>query len=265
MRIRSKFAVWLSLLVVSVSVPGLASNGPLKNSKALKGKGVQGSKGIDYRFKPWGEHLLFKWPLGTLIFPETNDPDKGNEVFLLDHADEPGPQRTLLHRHYGYQLLQKKKFRKAEIEFRKGLKMAPRSAAILGQLGVALTAQKKYRTAERKFRLAIKMNPRNPEAHLNLGNFYYYFRKNYKKARVSYWRALKLNPRLRLARKNLRDINRKFKKWRIKEDKFEDSWTYDNDFDLNSYRDGTGHEMRPEEEADKSKTRKEKGVYKPLF
>lgn len=209
--------------------------------------------------------LPLKWPRGSLIFPESNDPQKTEEVFLLSEAFTSQPELQSLHYHLGSQLFSRSKYKEAKAEYlkalkfeppipaiynnlgqiylnsksykraekayRKALKLDPGYTAAIAKLALSLAAQKKYTSAEKKFKQAIRAEPSNAEHHLNLGHFYYYLKKNYKGAKRSYQRALKLDPELVKARKNLMDINRKFKKWRNQESDFENSWASDFDYD----------------------------------
>lgn len=209
--------------------------------------------------------LPLKWPRGSLIFPESNDPQKTEEVFLLSEAFTSQPELQSLHYHLGSQLFSRSKYKEAKAEYlkalkfeppipaiynnlgqiyfnsksykraekayRKALKLDPGYTAAIAKLALSLAAQKKYTSAEKKFKQAIRAEPSNAEHHLNLGHFYYYLKKNYKGAKRSYQRALKLDPGLVKARKNLVNINRKFKKWRNQESDFKNSWASDFDYD----------------------------------
>lgn len=204
---------------------------------------------------------LLKWPRGSLIFPEINSPEKTNEVYLLNETYTPYPERHSLYYHYGSQYFSRKNFsaaiksytkalalksdipaihkrlgflfmnsknyKGAEAAYRKILELNPGYTPAIAQLGICLAAQRKYSLAEKHLKKAIQREPANVNYHLNLGNFYYYLKKDYRGARTSYKKALRLNPRLAKARNNIRKIDRKFRQARDYEDSFENSWESD--------------------------------------
>ena len=219
----------------------------------------------EYLDNPIEPSIHLKWPRGSLIFPESNDPNKPDEVFLLSEAFTSQPELQSFYFHLGSQLFSRNKYSEAKKEYLKALKFEPPIPAIYKNLGLiyfnfksyrsaekaylkalqldprytvaiaklalSLAAQKKYSSAERRFKQAIQAEPSNADHHLNLGHFYYYLKKNYRDAKYSYRRALKLNPGLVKARINLREINLKFKKWENQESDFENSWASDFDYD----------------------------------
>lgn len=204
---------------------------------------------------------LLKWPRGSLIFPEINSPEKINEVFLLSETYTPYSERHSLYYHYGSQYFSRKNFgaakrsyakalalksdipaihkrlgflfmnskdyKGAEAAYRKILELNPGYTPAIAQLGICLAAQRKYSLAEKHLKKAIQREPANVNYHLNLGNFYYYLKKDYRGARTSYKKALRLNPRLAKARNNIREIDRKSRQARDYEDSFENSWESD--------------------------------------
>lgn len=220
----------------------------------------------EYTHKYLETSLALKWPSGSLIFPENNDPSKADEVFLLNEAFTSASELQFLHHHLGLQFFTRGQYREAKEEYQKALKfkasrpdiyknlgviyfntrqfkdaekayqkalqLDPGYTSALGKLALSLAAQKKYSSAERKFKQAIRAEPSNPDHHLNLGHFYFYLKKNYRGAKQSYQKALQLNPQLTKAENNLREINRKFRKWKDRESDFENSWG--NDFDYNN-------------------------------
>lgn len=258
------------------------------------------SSGVEeYSYQTLGFSLSFKWPRGSLIFPENNDPNRSNEVFLLSEAFTPRPDLQPLYQHLGLQLFSRKKYNQAKVEYlkalkfksnipvihknlgliyfnsknykraerayRKALQLNPGYTPALAKLALSLAAQKKYTSAEKKFKQAIQAEPSNADHYLNLGHFYYYLRKDYRGAKSSYRKALKLNSRLIKAKNNLRDINRKFRKWENQENNFESSWA--NDFAYDSLKSTENLPIAPSypEDANIVGTLDEKGSQPPLF
>jgi len=241
-----------TLSLASASQPTRSASGPSPEIPAYLNKSTEHS-------------FLLKWPRGSLIFPESNDPNKTEEVFLLSEAFTSQPELQSLYYHLGSQLFSRKKYSEAKVEYlkalkfehpspaiyknlgliyfntksyrnaekayRKALQLDPEYTTAIAKLALSLAAQKKYSSAERKFKQEIRAEPTNADHHLNLGHFYYYLKKNYRGAKSSYRRALKLDPGLAKARKNLKEINRKFKKWKNQESDFENSWASDYDYD----------------------------------
>ena len=254
---------------------------------------------VDYSPRTPGSSIALKWPRGSLIFPENNDPNKTNEVFLLNETFTSRADLQSLHQHLGLQLFSRKKYNQAKAEYLKALKFKPNTPAIhknlgliyfnsknykraekayrkalqlnpgytpaLAKLALSLAAQKKYISAEKKFKQAIRAEPSNAEHHLNLGHFYYYLKKDYRGAKNSYKKALKLNSRLFKAKSNLRDINRKFRKWKDKESDFESSWG--SDFDYDNFKSTENSQSIPgyPEEADIAGAFSEESMQPPLF
>lgn len=215
---------------------------------------------------------IFKRPPGSLIYPETNDPRKTDEVYLLASHSTPSNFRGDLHLHYGVQFLSRQKysqarrellraaalgsnelaiqkhlgvvylntknFRKAETAYRKALELDPAYTPAIAKLGICFIAQKKYRQAETQFKKAIKADPTNDIYHRDLGHLYFYVKKNYRMAQVYYKRALKLNPRLKKVRANLGEIARKFEKWKDQEKDFDISQeeNFNEDMEVDSER-----------------------------
>jgi tetratricopeptide (TPR) repeat protein len=252
-----------------------------------------------YSYKPSGPSILLKWPRGNLIFPESNDPDKTNEVFVINEDFASQSELQPLHHHMGLQFFSRNQYNKAKSEYLKALKLKPNSPAIYKNLGIiyfdskkyrmaenfyrkalqlnpgyttaiaklalTLAAQKKYALAEKKFKQAIRAEPSNADHYLNLGHFYYYLKKNYRGAKISYKKALKLNPLLVKAKINLRDIDLKFRKWKDKESDFENYWGSDFDYDgLKSTENSQSPPGYPEE-SDIAGTRDDENTQRPLF
>ena len=253
----------------------------------------------EYASQTPASSIALKWPRGSLIFPATNDPTKANEVFLLNEPSTVRSDLLSLHQHLGLQLFSRKKYRQAKVEYLKALKLKPNTPAIhknlgliyfisknykraerayrkalqlnpgytpaLANLALSLAAQNKYTSAERKFKQAIRAEPSKAEHYLNLGHFYYYLKKDYRGAKNSYKKALKLNSRLIKAKNNLRDINRKFRKWKDQESTFESSWG--SDFDYDSSKSTEKLELAPiyPEEEDIAGALDKGNVQPPLF
>ena len=256
-------------------------------------------KTMDYLDDSLVPTVLLKWPKGSLIFPENNDPIKPNEVFLLSEAFTSEPELQSLHYHLGSQLFSRDKYNEAKVEFLKALKFEPPIPAIYKDLGLiyfssknykraekayrqalrlepgytvaiaklalSLAAQKKYTLAERKFKQAIRAEPTNAEHHLNLGHFYYYMKKDYRGAKKYYRKALKLNSRLSKARKNLKIISRKFRKWENQQSDFENSWGSDYDYDSTKNLNNSQNTPGYPEESDVAGSWDEENSPQPLF
>jgi tetratricopeptide (TPR) repeat protein len=158
-----------------------------------------------------------------------------------------------------------KNYKRAEIAYRKALELDPGYTPAIGKLALSLVAQKKYVSAEKKFKQAIRAEPSRADHYLNLGHFYYYLKKNYKKAQNSYQKALKLNPRLIKAKTNLRDINRKFRKWKDQQSDFENSWGSDFDYDSSKGKKKSQGTPSYPEESDIAGTWDEENAQHPLF
>ena len=271
----------------------------MSGSFSLVSASTPGNSTTEYSYKALGPPIALKWPRGSLIFPEKNNPNRTTEVFLLNEAFTSQSELQSFHQHLGLQLFSRKQYRQAKVEYLKALKLKPNTPVIhknlgviyfnsknyrraekayrkalqlnpgytpaLAKLALSLAAQKKYISAERKFKQAIQAEPANAEYHLNLGHFYYYLKKDYKGAKNSYKKALKLNSRLRKAKTNLRDINRKFRKWKNQESDFESSWG--SDFDYDNLKSTENLEIAPSypEEADIAGALDEQSVQPPLF
>jgi tetratricopeptide (TPR) repeat protein len=254
---------------------------------------------VEYPSQASGSAISLKWPRGSLIFPENNDPNKANEVFLLNESFTSQSDLQSLHQHLGSQLFSRKKYSQAKAEYLKALKFKPNAPVIhknlgliyfnsknyrraerayrkalqlnpgytpaIAKLALSLAAQKKYISAERKFKQAIQAEPSNADHYLNLGHFYYYLKKDYKGAKNSYKKALKLNSRLVKARINLRNIELKFRKWKDKESDFENSWG--SDFDYDNLKNTENSQRLPgySEEADIAGALDEESIPSPLF
>lgn len=266
---------------------------------SASGKFQSDTSTVEYSSQALVSSIALKWPRGSLIFPENNDPNKANEVFLLNETLTSQSDLQSLHQHLGLQLFSRKMYRQAKAEYLKALKLKPNIPVIhknlgliyfnsknyrraekayrkalklnpgytpaLAKLALSLAAQKKYRSAERKFKQAIQAEPSNADHYLNLGHFYYYLKKDYKGAKNSYKKALKLNSRLVKAKINLRDINLKFRKWKNKESDFESSWG--GDFDYDNLKSTESSQSMPgySEEADIAGALDEESVQSPLF
>lgn len=243
--------------------------------------------------------ILLKWPRGSLIYPETNKPDKISEVFLLGEALTSPEALASLYHHYGFQFFSRKKYGIAKKEYLKALKLQPDIPSIpkhlgliylkfkeykhaeaayrkalqfdpgyimgMTKLGISLAGQKKYSLAERNFKRAIKADPYNANYHLNLGHFYFYLKNNFKGAKYFYKKALKLNPRLKEAKSNLRSIKKRFKKWKNQESDFKNSWGADFDYDDFKNADPLESPNRHPEEANISGAWEEQNTQRPLF
>jgi tetratricopeptide (TPR) repeat protein len=280
---------WLSS--VSASQPIISISGKSQPSTSFKV--------TEYADKTVGSSILLKWPQGSLIFPEDNDPNQVDEVFLLGEASTSQSELQPLYYHLGLQFFSRNKYNEAKAEYWKALKFKPNAPVIYKNLGLiyfnsrnyrraerayrkalqldpgytiaiaklalSLAAQKKYTSAEIKFKQAIRAEPSNADHYLNLGHFYYYLKKNYRGAKYSYRKALKLNPRLIEAKNNLRDINRKYRKWKDLESNFENSWG--SDFDYNSSKNTKNPKSKPDysEKSDLTGTWKEENKQNPLF
>jgi len=242
---------------------------------------------------------FFKWPRGRLIYPEINQPEKSDEVLLVDESFASSDEIQSLHRYYGSQLFLRKKYKQARKEYLKALKWDPDISIIhkhlgviymefkdyknaeaayrkvlsldpgyttaIAKLGLCLAAQKKYSRAEKKFKQAIKADPSNANYHLDLGHFYFYLKKNYRGAQYFYKKALKLNPRLKSAKINLKDIQKKFRKWKEQESNFKNSWGPDFDYNDSQNTDPLEEQQWPPEEANISGALDEASTQHPLF
>ncbi len=234
-----------------------------------------------------------------MIYPEINQPEKINEVLLMDESFASAEEIYSLHRYYGFQLFLRKKYdearkeylkvlerdpdiavihkhlgviymeskdyKNAEAAYRKALSLDPGYTTGIAKLGLCLAAQKKYSRAEQKFKQAIKADPSNANYHIDLGHFYYYLKKNYRGARHSYKKALKLNPRLESAKTNLKDIQKRFRKWKEQEINFKSSWGPDFDYDSSQNTKRWEDQQRTPEEDYISGALDEDNTQHPLF
>ena len=291
------------LIIVFLLVSGMpfslvsASPSTVFVSRVMASSFASESKGYS-EYSPESFSFL-KWPRGSLIFPENNNPQKTNEVYLLNEGFIPPSELQSFHYHLGLQFFSRnqynkakgeylkalefkpdiaeihkslgliyfnsKNYRKAERAYRKALQLEPGHSTILAKLALSLAAQKKYTLAEKKFKQAIRKEPSNADHHLNLGHFYFYLKKDYKDAKRSYQKALKFNPRLTKAKNNLRLIKRKFRKWKNQESDFENSWA--SDFDYDNPKESNSAQDTPSypEEADIAGTWDEENPQRPLF
>ncbi len=295
---RSSIKIIAGLTFALSLAVGLSLVSASRASVSTSGEPLSYNSISEYPYKAFGSSIILKWPRGSLIFPENNDPDKTDDVFLLDEVSVSHSELQALHLHFGQQFFSRSKFNEAKGEYlkalefesnipdiheklglvyfnsknyksaerayRKALQLNPGYTTALAKLALSLAAQKKYNSAERKFKQAIRLEPSNADHYLNLGHFYYYLKKNYKGAKSSYRKALKLNPRLKKARNNLRDINRKFRKWRDQENDFENSWGSDFDYDNSQDAENQGTPGYPEE-SDIAGTWDEENSQHPLF
>lgn len=279
--------------LISFGLSGAFS--PVLASPAL----VSSSEATKYSQDALGPSIFLKWPRGSLIFPETNDPEKTNDVFLLTEISVSEQDLQALHYHLGLQFFSRGEYSKAKKEYlealkfkaaipaiyknlgliyfssknykgaekayRKALQMDPGYTTVTAKLALSLAAQKKYSLAEKEFKKAIRAEPSNAEYHLNLGHFYYYLKKNYRGAKRSYQKALKFNPRLVKAKINLSEINLKFRKWKNRESDFENSWGSDYDYDSSKNKNNSPSIPSYPEEADIAGTWDEENSQHPLF
>jgi tetratricopeptide (TPR) repeat protein len=283
--------------ILAFGLSGWLSTATASTSGKLQSK--ISSTAEEYASQTPESSIALKWPRGSLIFPATNDPTKANEVFLLNEPSTARSDLLSLYQHLGLQLFSRKKYRRAKVEYLKALKLKPNTPAIhknlgliyfisknykraekayrkalqlnpgytpaLAKLALSLAAQNKYTSAERKFKQAIRAEPSKADHYLNLGHFYYYLKKDYRGAKNSYKKALKLNSRLIKAKNNLRDIDRKFRKWKDQESTFESSWG--SDFDYDSLKSTESLELAPiyPEEADIAGALDKGNEQPPLF
>jgi len=291
---------FVSGIILAFSLSGwLSSVHASQSIVPTSGKFQSNTSITEYSYKTLEPSILLKWPRGSLIFPESNDPNKANEVFLLNESFISPSEIQSLHHHLGLQFFSRSKYNEAKVEYLKALKFKPEIPIIhknlgliyfnfknykkaekayrkalqlnpgyttaLAKLALSLAAQKKYTSAERKFKQAIKAEPSTADNYLNLGHFYFYLKKDYRGAKNSYQRALKLNPRLIKAKNNLRDIDRKFRKWQDQEIDFESSWGSDFDYDSLKSTDNSQSTPSYPEEADIAGTWNEENTQNPLF
>jgi len=291
---------FVSGIILAFSLSGWLSSIHASQSIVLASGKFQSNTSItEYSYRTLEPSILLKWPRGSLIFPESNDPNKANEVFLLNESFTSPSELQSLHHHLGLQFFSRSKYNEAKVEYlkalkfkpdipvthknlgliyfnfknykraekayRKALQLNPGYTTVLAKLALSLAAQKKYTSAERKFKQAIKAEPSNADHYLNLGHFYYYLKKDYRGAKNSYQRALKLDTRLIKAKNNLRDIDRKFRKWEDQEIDFESSWGSDFDYDSPKSTDNSKSTPSYPEEADIAGTWNEENTQNPLF
>ena len=259
----------------------------------------QYSVSIDYSISKINNATFFKWPRGRLIYPEINQPEKSDEVLLVDESFASLDEIHSLHRYYGSQLFLRKKYeqarkeylkalawdpdipvihkhlgviymefkdyKNAEAAYRKALSLDPGYTTAMVKLGLCLAAQKKYSLAEQKFKQAIKADPSNANYLLDLGHFYFYLKKNYRGAQHFYKKALKMNPRFKSAKINLKDIQKRFRKWKEQESEFKNSWGPDFDYDSPQNSGPLEEQPLPPEEANISGAPDEANTQHPLF
>ena len=299
MKLSSMVLTGLSLAFwVSFGSPLLfASQTALSGANAIQADPY--SAPTNYSIPENNKITFFKWPRGRLIYPEIDQPEKINEVLLMDESFASAEEIYSLHRYYGFQLFLRKKYdearkeylkvlerdpdiavihkhlgviymeskdyKNAEAAYRKALSLDPGYTTGIAKLGLCLAAQKKYSRAEQKFKQAIKADPSNATYHIDLGHFYYYLKKNYRGARHSYKKALKLNPRLESAKTNLKDIQKRFRKWKEQEINFKSSWGPDFDYDSSQNTNRWEDQQRTPEEDYISGALDEDNTQHPLF
>ena len=133
---------WLSLVFASQSI--------------ASGKSPSNTSIMGYSYKALGPSISLKWPRGSLIFPESNDPSRTNEVFLLSEDFTSQTELQSLHHHLGLQFFSRRKYSEAKSEYLKALKIKPDIPAIHKNLGMIYFNSKSYRRAEKAYRKALQ-------------------------------------------------------------------------------------------------------------
>ncbi len=81
----------------------------------------------------------------------------------------------------------------AKKHYDKAVKLNPRYAEAINNLGTIAYAQKNYRRATSQYRKALTLAPNSASMHSNLGTAYF-ARKRYEEAALAYQKALELDP-----------------------------------------------------------------------
>ncbi len=139
-------------------------------------------------------------------------------------------QDSSLYLHLGMLRMRKNDLQVALENFRAAVNLKPDSPTIHNHLGELYARQKKYGLAEKEFNRAVELDPKDELALMNLGNLFYYFRKNYPDAKTAYSRVLEINPNLNEAKGNLKIILADQTKAAVAEKEFGEDNALDHDF-----------------------------------
>jgi tetratricopeptide (TPR) repeat protein len=111
----------------------------------------------------------------------------------VDVYREGPPNSAILHNKTGIAFHQMLQFNLARKEYEQSIKLNPRYAEAINNLGAIYYAEKSYRRAIRQYQKALAITPEAASIHSNLGSAYF-ARKEYPKAAQSYQKALELDP-----------------------------------------------------------------------
>ena len=111
----------------------------------------------------------------------------------IDVYREGAASSALLHNKTGIAYHQLAQFSLAKKEYEQSIKLNPKYAEAINNLGTIYYTEKNYRRAVRTYRKAIALSPSSASVYSNLGTAYF-ARKDYAKAAESYGTALSLDP-----------------------------------------------------------------------
>ena len=111
----------------------------------------------------------------------------------IDVYREGAANSPLLHNKAGIAYHQLAQFSLAKKEYEQSIKLNPKYAEAINNLGTIYYTEKNYRRAIRSYRKAIGLSPDSASLHSNLGTAFF-ARKDYAKAAASYQKALSLDP-----------------------------------------------------------------------
>jgi tetratricopeptide (TPR) repeat protein len=106
---------------------------------------------------------------------------------------EGPPGSAILHNKTGIAFHQMLQLNLAKKEYEQSIKLSPKYAEAINNLGAIYYGQKSYRRAIRLYQRALVITPRAASIHSNLGSAYF-ARKDYPKAAISYQTALSIDP-----------------------------------------------------------------------
>ena len=111
----------------------------------------------------------------------------------VDVYREGPAESSLLHNKTGIAFHQMLQLDLAKKEYEKSIKLSPKYAEAINNLGAIYYGQKSYRRAVRFYQRALAITPNAASIHSNLGSAYF-ARKDYPKAAKAYQVALELDP-----------------------------------------------------------------------
>jgi TolA-binding protein len=133
------------------------------------------------------------------------DPPTDDETRLREAIRRLDPNDAAAHNKLGFDAIQQKRFREAEIILRHAILLDPDRDTPHTNLGEALIGLNRFAEAETAFRKAIRLNPASADAHVDLG-VVLRETERYEEAEAAFESALRFDPENGAARKNLDEL-----------------------------------------------------------